>query len=120
MVADAAAVRAMIIALDGPAAAGKGTLARALAAAYDLAYLDSGSLYRAVGLTVLQAGGNPSDPQAAEAAAPSLDLAKIRSEDMRSEAAGEAASKVASIPGVRAALLDYQRRFAGSPPGGKR
>ena len=110
----------MIIALDGPAAAGKGTLARALAKEYDLAYLDTGSLYRAVGLTVLKAGGDPADPAAAEAAARALDLSQIPPDAIRSEAAGEAASKVAAIPGVRSALLDYQRRFAHHPPGGKR
>ena len=110
----------MIIALDGPAAAGKGTLARALATEYDLAYLDTGSLYRATGLAVLQAGGDPADPAAAAAAAGTLDLSRIPPEAIRSEAAGEAASKVAAIPGVRAALLAYQRRFAQHPPGGKR
>jgi cytidylate kinase len=110
----------LIIALDGPAAAGKGTLARALAAEFDLAYLDTGSLYRATGVAVLQAGQDPADPAAAEAAAKTLDLAKIRPEDVRSEAAGEAASKVAAIPAVRAVLLAFQRRFAHTPPGGKK
>ena len=110
----------MIIALDGPAAAGKGTLARALADDLGLAYLDTGSLYRATGVAVLQAGGDPADAAAAERAAQTLDLAKIRPQDLRTEAAGDAASKVAAIPGVRAALLDYQRRFAHSPPDGQR
>jgi cytidylate kinase len=109
----------MIIALDGPAAAGKGTLARALARIYDLAFLDTGSLYRATGLAVLRAGGDPADPAAAEAAAKSLNPNDFRPEDLRSEAAGEAASKVAAVPAVRAALLQLQRRFATHPPGGK-
>ena len=109
----------MIIALDGPAAAGKGTLARSLVAEFDLAYLDTGSLYRATGLAVLQAGGDPADPVQAVAAARALDPGRFDPAELRQEAAGEAASKVAAIPGVRAALLDLQRRFAHHPPGGK-
>jgi cytidylate kinase len=107
----------MIIAIDGPAASGKGTLARRLAQAFTLRYLDSGSLYRAVGLAVLQAGGDPADPAAAIAAAKALDIALYAPAELRSEAAGNAASAVAAIPGVRTALLDYQRRFAAQPPG---
>jgi cytidylate kinase len=110
----------MIIALDGPAAAGKGTLARALAAKLNLAYLDTGSLYRATGLAVLAAGGDPADPAAAEAAAKSLNPARFSADELRTEAAGEAASKVAAIPAVRAALLSFQRQFAKAPPAGKR
>jgi len=109
----------MIIALDGPAAAGKGTLARSLAQQLNLAYLDTGSLYRATGLAVLRAGGDPADPKAAEAAARALDPAQYDPADLRQEAAGAAASQVAAIPAVRAALLDFQRHFAHHPPAGK-
>src|SRR5687768_5367211 len=105
----------MIIALDGPAAAGKGTLARALARALDLAYLDTGSPYRATGLAVLQAGGDPADPAAAEAAAKALDPLKFTPDQLRSEAAGDAASKVAVVPAVRTVLLQLQRTFAKAP-----
>lgn len=105
------------IALDGPAASGKGTLARRLAKELGLRYLDTGSLYRAVGVATLQAGGDPADPTAATKAAETLDIEKYSPADLRTEAAGNAASKVAAIPGVRAALLDYQRRFAAQAPG---
>lgn len=106
----------MIIAIDGPAGAGKGTLARRLAAAFNLAYLDTGALYRAVGVAVLDAGGDPADPAAAESAARNLGLDLLDSPRLRTEAAGDAASKVAAIPGVRAALLAFQRQFAQHPP----
>lgn len=106
----------MIIAIDGPAGAGKGTLARRLAAAFRLAYLDTGALYRAVGVAVLDAGGDPADPAAAEAAARGLGLDLLESPRLRTEAAGEAASKVAAIPAVRTALLEFQRGFAAAPP----
>jgi cytidylate kinase len=109
----------MIIAIDGPAAAGKGTLARRIAERLDLAYLDSGTLYRAVGWAVLQAGGDPADPETASAAAESLDPATIGDPALRTDEAAGAASKVAAIPGVRAALLDFQRRFAAEPPDGR-
>ena len=111
------ALKTIAIAIDGPAASGKGTLARRLAAEFGLRYLDTGSLYRAVGLATLGAGGDPADPVAATKAAESLDITKYSPADLRGEAAGNAASKVAAIPGVRAALLDYQRRFADTPPG---
>lgn len=102
----------IVIAIDGPVAAGKGTLARRLAARYGYAYLDTGSLYRAVGSKLLREGGDPA------AAAASLDEADLAAGDLRSETVGLAASKVAAIPAVREALLDYQRRFAATPPGG--
>ena len=108
---------ALVIAVDGPAAAGKGTLARRLAAHYGLAYLDTGLIYRAVGAATLAAGGDPADPAAAEAAARALRPADLERDGLRGEAAGAAASKVAAVPGVRAALLDFQRRFAAAPPG---
>lgn len=109
----------IVIAIDGPVAAGKGTLARRLAARYGYAYLDTGSLYRAVGSKVLREGHDPADEAAATAAAEALSETDRAASDLRSEPVGLAASKVAAIPGVRAALLDYQRRFAAQPPGGK-
>jgi cytidylate kinase len=108
----------MIIAIDGPAAAGKGTLARALAGHFGYAYLDTGSLYRAVGISVLRAGGEPADEAAAFAAAEALDTALLQDPALRSEAAGEAASVVAAMPRVRGKLLEFQRNFAANPPGG--
>lgn len=107
----------MIIAVDGPTASGKGTVAAGLAKHYGLKRLDTGALYRAVGLAVLDAGGDPADPQAALAAARALDLAVIDEARIRSSAAGVAASKVAAIPAVRAALVDAQRAFAADPAG---
>jgi cytidylate kinase len=101
----------MIIAIDGPAAAGKGTLARRIAAALSLPYLDTGLLYRAVGRLVLDAGADPADPDAATSAAHRLTAADLKRQDLRGGPADKAASTVASIPGVRAALLDFQRRF---------
>lgn len=108
-----------IVAVDGPAASGKGTLARSLSEAFSLAYLDTGSLYRATGVAVLRSGGDPGLAADATKAAESLNLEKYTREDLRTEAAGAAASKVAAIPGVRAALLDFQRRFAYLPPNAK-
>lgn len=101
-----------IVAIDGPAAAGKGTLARRLAAELGLPYLDTGLLYRAVGRLVLDVGGNPRDPAAAETAARRLEPADLSRDDLRGPAADDAASAVAAVPGVRAALLDFQRGFA--------
>ena len=101
----------MVIAIDGPSAAGKGTLARRLAAHYGLPYLDTGLLYRAVGRLVLDAGGNPADPEAALAAAKRLAPADLDRADLRGPDADEAASLVAAQPGVRAELLGFQRRF---------
>jgi cytidylate kinase len=108
----------LIIAIDGPAAAGKGTLARRLADHLGLAYLDTGLLYRATGVAVLRSGGDPEDPAAAAAAARNLDPELFKDPELRLDHAGQAASKVAAIPDVRAALLDFQRRFARQPPAG--
>jgi len=101
-----------VIAIDGPAAAGKGTLARRLAATLGLPYLDTGLLYRAVGRRVLDGGGDPGDPGTAESAARSLRPEDLERSDLRGPQADSAAASVASIPNVRAALLDFQRDFA--------
>ena len=100
-----------IIAIDGPAAAGKGTLARRLAAHLDLPYLDTGLLYRAVGRRLLDLGQDPADQAAAERAARDLRPEDLERPDLRGPAADTAAAAVASAPGVRAALLDFQRGF---------
>ena len=110
----------MIIAVDGPAAAGKGTLARRLADHFGLAYLDTGLLYRAVGLRLLRQGASPDDEAAATAAARALAPADLEDPELRTEKVAAAASKVAAIPAVRAVLLDFQRNFADHPPGGAR
>jgi len=107
----------MIIAIDGPAASGKGTLGKRLAAHYGLRHLDTGLLYRAVAKTVLDAGKRPSDAEVAEAAAKALDPAKFDENALKSAAVGAAASVVSAIPAVRKALLAFQRDFAAKPPG---
>lgn len=107
----------MIIAVDGPTASGKGTVAKKLAERYGLKRLDTGSLYRAVGLAVLDAGGDPSNVQAAVDAAEALDLGAIDEHRIRSSAAGLAASKVAVIPEVREVLRRAQKTFAADPQG---
>ncbi len=110
----------MIIAIDGPAAAGKGTLARRLAEHFSLAYLDTGLLYRAVGFKVIGDGIDPADTAAAEAVAQSLAPQDLDNPALRTDEIASAASKVSAIPGVRAALLAFQRSFAGTPPEGTR
>ena len=105
------ALSGIVIAVDGPAAAGKGTLARRLASALGLPYLDTGLLYRAVGRRVLDAGADPRDAARAEAAARALLPADLDRADLRGPMADMAASAVAAIPAVRAALLDFQRDF---------
>jgi CMP/dCMP kinase len=102
---------APIIAIDGPAAAGKGTLARRLATTLGLPYLDTGLLYRAVGRRVLDANGNPTDPATAESAARALQPADLDRSDLRGPLADAASASVASIPAVRTALLAFQRDF---------
>ncbi len=109
----------MIVAIDGPSASGKGTLARRLAEALDFAYLDTGMLYRAVGAAVLAAGADPGESAAASEAARALELSDLERPGLRGEAVGQAASIVAVMPGVRDALLGLQRRFAAAPPGAK-
>lgn len=107
----------MIIAVDGPAAAGKGTLARALARHYHFHFLDTGSLYRMVGLKVLAGGDEPRNEAAALKAAQTLKPELVRDQDLRSEEVGEAASIVAANLEVREALLGFQRAFAARLPG---
>ncbi len=108
----------MIIAIDGPAAAGKGTLARRISEHLKLAYLDTGLLYRAVGKKVLDAGEEPENAAAAERVALALAPEDLKADGLRVDAVGQAASKVSAIPGVRAALLAFQKDFAKAPPGG--
>jgi len=108
----------LIIAVDGPAASGKGTLTNRLADHFDLAKLDTGLIYRAVGSKVLRDGGDPDDEKTAVAAAQALSFADLDFDGLRSEEAGLAASKVAAIPDVRAVLLEFQRDFAVNPPDG--
>jgi cytidylate kinase len=110
----------LVVAIDGPAAAGKGTLARRLAAHYGLAYLDTGALYRATARDVLDAGLDPADAAAAAGIAEKLDPASFGDPHLRDEAVGRAASVVAAHGAVRAALLDFQRCFAAAPPAGAR
>ena len=105
-----------IIAIDGPAASGKGTLARRLAEKFGLAHLDTGKLYRATGLGVIEAGADSADPAAAEKAAQNIDFARLGDRRLLAEDVARAASVVGAIPAVRAALLEAQRRFARHPP----
>jgi cytidylate kinase len=107
-----------VIAIDGPAAAGKGTLARRLAAHLGYAYLDTGLLYRAVAARMLAAGADPADEQAAVAQARALSPGDLARPDLRDDRIAKAASQVAAIDGVRQALLGFQRAFAASPPDG--
>jgi cytidylate kinase len=107
----------MIVTVDGPAASGKGTLARALARHLALPHLDTGLLYRAVGAAVIAAGKRLDDPAAAAAAARAIDLAHLDPGKLSGKDLGEAASVVAVIPEVRAALLAFQQTFARQPGG---
>lgn len=108
----------VVIAIDGPAASGKGTLSERLAEALGYAHLDTGLLYRAVASRVAAAGGVPNDSEFIEAAR-GLTAADLARPDLRSEAVGRLASIAASLPEVRAALRDYQHAFAARPPEGK-
>ncbi len=107
----------MIIAIDGPAASGKGTLGKRLAAHYGLRHLDTGLLYRAVAKAVLDAGDRPDDAARAAAAAMKLDPTTFDEAALKSQAVGEAASLVSAIDAVRAALRRFQKKFAAAPPG---
>ena len=106
----------IVIAIDGPAAAGKGTIAVRLADELGLAKLDTGLLYRGVGFGVVLAGGDPENATVALNVAKNLDPAMLDNPALRSDEAAQAASKVAVIPEVRAQLLDFQRQFAKNPP----
>ncbi|HEV8025969.1 MAG TPA: (d)CMP kinase [Stellaceae bacterium] len=108
----------MIIAVDGPAASGKGTLAQRLADHFHLAHLDTGGLYRAAAFHALEPGGDPADPKIAQAAAERVRAADLTDPRLREERIARAASVVAAIPAVRQALLAFQRGFAQHPPGG--
>ena len=109
----------MIIAVDGPAASGKGTIARRLAAHYDLAHLDTGTLYRRVGMGMVIRGDDIHNPDEAASAAADIDQLVVSEAQLRSEDAGKAASVVAAMGDVRAILKAYQQNFAKNPPGGK-
>lgn len=109
--------RAFVIAIDGPAASGKGTLARRLAEYFKLDYLDTGSLYRAVGLKLVYADKDPSDVKAAVEAAYSITTDDLANPRLRQERIGKAASIVSAFPEVRKALLEYQQNFAKGPRG---
>lgn len=107
----------MIIAIDGPAASGKGTIGKRLAAHYRFRHLDTGLIYRAVAKTLMDSGIALEDRTAATAAATALDVSQFDEQALKSQAVGEAASHIAGFPDVRAAVLHFQRAFAAVPPG---
>jgi cytidylate kinase len=107
----------MIIAIDGPAASGKGTLGKRLAAHYGLRHLDTGLIYRAVAKALLDAGRSPENRARAVAAAEALDPSRFDEAALKSQAVGEAASLVSAVPEVRKAVLAFQRNFGRTPPG---
>lgn len=107
----------MIIAIDGPAASGKGTLGKRLAVHYGYRHLDTGLLYRAVAKSLLDAGHDLADETKAVAAATALDAGQLGDPALKTDAVGQAASMISGFPGVRAALFDFQRDFASHPPG---
>lgn len=117
-------MNSLVIAIDGPAASGKGTLGRRIAATLGYAHLDTGGLYRAVALAMLRAGGDPGDAEAAAVTARGLSAdamaALLADPGLRDDATGVGASKVAAVPAVRHALLEFQRAFAARPPAGAR
>jgi len=107
----------MIIAMDGPAASGKGTLAKKLAQHYELEHLDTGALYRGVARDMIAAGKPLDDEQAAAAIAREIDPGSLEDPQLRTAKIGEAAARVAKLKPVRAALVEYQRKFAERPGG---
>jgi cytidylate kinase len=107
----------MIIAIDGPAASGKGTLGKRLAGHYDLRHLDTGLIYRAVAKSLLDAGHSPGNRARAVAAAEAIDPMRFDEPALKSQAVGEAASLVSAVPEVRGALVAFQRKFGRTPPG---
>ena len=108
----------IVIAVDGTAASGKGTLAKKLAAHFGFAHLDSGALYRLTALAVLEAKGDPKSEADAIRGAHTLDFNRAGDPAIRTDVVGQAASHVAAIPAVRAALFEFQRSFLSHPPGG--
>ena len=108
----------IVIAVDGTAASGKGTLAKKLAAHFGFAHLDSGALYRLTALSVLDKGGDPANEADALKGAQTLDFNRAGDPAIRTDIVGKAASQVAAIPAVRAALLKFQQDFLAHPPGG--
>lgn len=109
---------AFVVAVDGPAASGKGTLAAALGERFGFNVLDTGSLYRAVGRLLLDGGHDPADATVSTRLAEHLQPTDLARRDLRGEVVGQAASICSGHPGVRAALLDFQLKFATHPPGG--
>ncbi len=109
--------RRLVVAVDGPAASGKGTLARRIAEYFDLEYLDTGSLYRAVGMKLIYGGYEPTDKEAAIAAARAIEIDDLSNPRLRQERIGKAASVISAYPEVRQALLEYQQQFAKNPRG---
>jgi len=109
--------RPILIAVDGPAASGKGTIARALAKHYRLPHMDTGILYRAVALTMVRFGGDPASEFEAVRACEGTPQVDTADPDLRSEIVGSIASRISAYPGVRAALLERQRNFAAQPSG---
>jgi cytidylate kinase len=116
-VSNASSPGALVVAIDGPAASGKGTLARRLAGHFGLRHLDTGLTYRAVADRLLSAASRLDDENAAIAAARSLDFGELDAERLSAHAIGEAASRIAVFPGLRSALRQKQRGFAATPPG---
>jgi cytidylate kinase len=108
----------IVIAVDGTAASGKGTLAKKLAAHFGFAHLDSGALYRLTALAVIDAKGDPANEADALKGAQTMDFSRAGDPAIRTDTVGKAASQVAAIPAVRAALLDFQKNFLAQPPGG--
>jgi cytidylate kinase len=107
----------MIIAIDGPAASGKGTIAKRLAVRYGFRHLDTGLIYRAVAKALTDAGAPLDDHKRAAAAAATLDPSQFDEQALKGHAVGEAASRISVIPEVRAALINFQQEFAALPPG---
>ena len=110
-------VNPLLIAVDGPAASGKGTIARALAAHFKLPHMDTGMLYRAVAVSLFRYGGDPGEEFEAVRAVAGLNQVGPEDPDLRSEIVGSIASRISAYPGVRAALLERQRAFAAQPGG---
>jgi cytidylate kinase len=111
-------ISSIVIAVDGTAASGKGTLAKKLAAHFGFAHLDSGALYRLTALAVLDANGDPGNEADALKGAQTIDFTRAGDPAIRTDTVGKAASQVAAITAVRDALLDFQRNFLARPPGG--